>query len=388
MHGESNLSPEQHYLRDSGGSLNKKGKGSLERKLDSVYDYAIKPNRNLLYGAAILVVIAAVSYGYFSYPRTAYQRCSAILYQTQRYGCLEGLAVSTANYSTCNGIADPSIRSGCIYSVVVGSNDLGACSLVAPDSPYRDMCLQNISVATKNISGCGTLAGGGDGCDRLVLEAENFSSLGACSAPQNSSLSGDCRSLYYYNRAAATRNYSYCGRINYSDNFSVSQVLADFAGNQSYGSWYYYSFMNISLGDYCRINLARITGSGAQCGNLGQNASALCYSVAGSPPSPALNQSYGNYTNSTGTASTNSSCAGESNVSLALCEYSVDLSQAALSGNALYCKQLNSTTLQDTCVTTLAADLDNASYCSYMSNRTTESGCLQSLAGTGGPQGG
>ncbi len=343
-----------------------------------------KDERLRLYaaGALVLAVLAAISVLLIPSSSSAVSRCNSLLFQQDRYECIESAAVSTHNSTMCGSLYG-AYADSCYMSIALNTTNPQLCGKIN-STAVSDECYIYVANYTSNPSLCSKV-GGALGSECAYHMAVDTNDTQACALVNGTAGQLECRSTIYFNNAIGHGSASSCASIYTNNDTTSSEGILQ---NSSIGRYAGLSFnitkilefavfQNQTVGarDICYTGLAYESHNSTYCKFI-QNSNLTSVCTEGS----AIHASYGSMgSNSTlnMTALLNS-CNGQPDA--AECRYSYMSLDALETGNVTICKNIPSG-YSSTCWYYLAEKYNSTSYCSYISNTTLNTACVGDIEG-------
>lgn len=329
-----------------------------------------------LYVAIALVAVVLALISFLLVPSgSGVSKCSRLVFESSKYTCMTGIAVSQMNASVC-GYEQGSYEDLCYAQVAESANSVGTCKRVQNEST-RDSCLAAVAVATGNYSSC-SLASEPTASSCAESVGLSLNNLSICSSIPNLTDAATCKSIVSTRRAELTGNPDYCANVTESSDknvtvFIVSTLNANLAlgaGSQNTllpGALLFVPNVTYTARDYCYSQLAQQLSNPGLCSNVSAGeATSFCKLQASS--TATTSNSTANYTQLL------AACAQLGSYSRA-CTQSATITQAISTRNATLCGELQGA-LNLACYTALASKYMNASYCNYIYNATEHSVCV------------
>ncbi len=345
---------------------NKTKQSSVPSRADRHDSPAENEKRKLMLAVAatIIILLIAMASLLLIRPTNTLSSCGSRAIPGLKYSCYEYFANQTRNASICNNLPVPLMYS-CISNVALLSANSSMCIYSGLPSNYRNSCLDQVGISSRNPSVCAEMNSTNESnCAYGVAQSQNFSSATTCGYINNNSLSSDCYSKYYYQQAAATKNYTYCNYLPNAPNTTIlTDILASTSNISKISDVYTYTYYNITPRGMCYSNVAYLTSNKTICSLLSGFNSQLCME-----PFITVKQS---------NESTLLARCSEVPADLKeVCTDGVLVDEAVQNANVSICLSLNQTNFRDSCISEVAAKVGNSTYCSYISNATAQEVCL------------
>ena len=334
--------------------------------------------------AAILVALAAVSMLLVhSTSGSAASRCRTMLFQQDRYGCAESLAVSTKNASMCAGL--PGLyQDSCYLSIAVNTTDAALCSRIN-SSGIAGQCYLYMANYTGNVSMCTSIQGSA-GSECAYMLALKTGSIADCASVLGDGR-GYCNDTIHFNNALRYDNASMCAAMGADNSTAASESIMQNLSLSGYSGLLLnitqavemMVFYNQSIGarDICYAGLAYKTQNTTYCGYIQSNG------LGSACESGAQKQQYSNSSLNSSAAlnmtALLNSCTGTQQEILS-CRYSYMSLEALQTGNVSICKSIPSN-YSATCFYYLARKYNDTSYCGYIANATLNGACAGDISG-------
>lgn len=336
-------------------------------------------------GVLVLVVLAVASLFWApSSKGTIVSKCNSLVFQQDRYGCIESMAISTHNSTMCGNLLGP-YQNSCYLSIATNTTNSSLCGKISSTNISNE-CYMRLANYTDNTGLCSGIQGPmGSQCAYDI--AVKTGNVGDCSLVQGENGSNYCNYTVYFDSAIKYQNASYCARISLNNGSIASDGIL---GNSSVSKYpglafnitqilEFAVFYNQSLGarDLCYTSMAFMYQNKSYCSDV-QNSdlNSACTSRVGSI---GLKNGANITSNSTAnmTALINS-CAGQPDA--ATCRYTYMSIEALDTGNISICKSIPSN-YSSTCFYYLAVKYNSSTYCSYIKNSTINSACIGDVEG-------
>ncbi len=316
----------------------------------------------LAVAATIIILLIAIASLLLTRPTNTLSSCGSRATPGLKYACYEYFANQTRNASICNNLPVPLVYS-CVSNVALLSLNSSMCIYSGLPSSYRNLCLDQVGVSGRNSSVCVEMNSTNESvCAYGVAQAQNFSEATTCGYINNNTLSMRCYSKYYYQQAAATKDYTYCNYLpNVPNNTILTNILSTSNTSRIYDA-YAYAYYNITPRGLCYSNVAYVSNNKTICTSLSGINSQLCME-------PFITVKPSN--ESTLLASCSEVPADLQDV----CREGVLVDEAVHNANVSICLSLNQTNFKDSCISEVAAKVGNSTYCSYISNVTAQEVC-------------
>lgn len=327
-----------------------------------------------VYFGIIIVIVALLIVASSAFARsTGVSACKHIILPQQRDQCYLTYAGTAGNVSYCGRISSRQMSYQCVSAVAEAKRDPADCSADNSYYSYYVACVENITYATGNVSYCGLLDGAnGSSCAYAVATSRDFARVSYCSSISQGPDRSLCYANYYYQRAASTGNYSYCGQLGNSTNVTISESLLTNDPNATNGINSYYA-SDLSPSTLCYIMVGKNTRSSQACQEISNatDQSACDYYLN----STASGAAFGNAT-STSTAPSPQVCnALNDSVAGQICQFTLYSNLAASQDNITKCGLISNVVYQDYCIVGLATKYNNATYCKQITNQSILGAC-------------
>ena len=314
--------------------------------------------------ATIIILLIAMASLLLTRPTNTLSSCGSRAIPGLKYSCYEYFANQTRNASICHNLPVPLMYS-CISNVAFLSSNSSMCIYSGLPYNYRNSCLDQVGISSHNPSVCAEMNSTNESvCAYGIAQSQNFSTITTCGYINNDSLSNECYSRYYYQQAAATKNYTYCNYLpNVPNTTIMTDILTSTSNTSRISDSYTYTYYNITPQGMCYSNVAYLASNKTICSLLSGLNSQLCME-------PFITAKPSN--ESTLLASCSEVPADLKEV----CTEGVLVDEAVQNANVSICLSLNQTNFKDSCISEVAAKVGNSTYCSYISNATAQEGCI------------
>lgn len=205
--------------------------------------------------AVFLGIALAISYLLASLSSS--RPCSSYPFEQQQANCVMETATATHNISGCDALPMQQQQQQCIADVSMAEKNASGCTLINATSSWYQECITSLSRFLDNFSYCGSLPYSlAVQCIYNVSEGEGFSSASGCGVLENGTYATVCRTMYYYEKAASSRNGAYCSalgtRKNNTETYAVGYAMERAGTNFSASSQdMFYLVSNATPEQYC-----------------------------------------------------------------------------------------------------------------------------------------
>lgn len=330
----------------------------------------------VLYLTITLVLIAAAAVMLLSAPNgTGLQRCKGLWIQSVRYSCMQGVALSSGNFSIC-GLMPGSYADSC-YVQAANKAMNGSICYKAQNLSQRYACAYPIAVAQANYQMCQGLGEPyGSNCNYGIALSTNDTAI--CGGIANQTLSSACTAVLYTRKAIATYNATYCANVPDTTNTTVvnqvySHVSYNLTGISLTGGSFLSSFA-LQSSNSARSVCYAFVAAGSRNGSL-------CYNIANATAKEAcviqLTKKYnasGYSANQSSNYSQLSKACQQLGGQAQLCQDYALIPLAVATKNVSICAGLPQG-IDVQCYAALAVSYKNVSYCSYIKNASESSAC-------------
>lgn len=325
---------------------------------------------------AIVLLVVAVVILLISPKGDSLGTCLGIILPTNKYACIDRLALSTKNASLCSYLPSSNADS-CYNKLAQATLNPQLCNNTTYRSSFNQ-CILSLARSTDSYKLC-TLLDRENASSCLTTFAVNSYNISICSAITDNIDSEICTSSVNFRSALHLNSPKLCKNVTNSTNSTITQEITQYSNataNFSAGfleNMNYFELMqNVSFSsrDVCYTKFASISNNNSYCANI-KNATLydICnYSAYAGTPAQTLNLSSVNYTQLI------SSCyqAGSFNET---CKTFLLLGEAVEERNVTICNEITPD-LKYQCIISLATTYNDTSYCSYISNTTLNSACV------------
>ncbi|MEM0147274.1 MAG: hypothetical protein QXR85_02425 [Candidatus Micrarchaeaceae archaeon] len=329
--------------------------------------------------AVLLVTAAAIQLSISAY--TPLDRCESIAVISNKYDCIKGLAVSTANTSMCSTIPSE-YATGCYSAIAENTANASLCRKITnTSSEYQ--CISYVAERNGNSTLCNTEQEPYKGACYQVL-AEKYANASMCAYAANQTGDEICISEIMSKRAFATDNVAYCSNVSSSLNSTVVDTIVLNVSNadlenvtlflvgyaaKSTGQIAQQPVSAYSAKDFCVIGVAYASDNATACKYAEPALQPSCLEILSLKHSANITTS--NFTQELQSCSTMGSYE-------TICTQSVLIAEAIKTNNGSICTSLG--TAESTCYSALAEYTKNASMCLKISNSTSANACSLAIS--------